>query len=266
MVLRFNAFANLAQAIDETCHYRESVHNETSHLLWADQICINQSNLAERSHQVGMMCVVYASARDVAVNLPTKDSPYINEACAWMTRMAAPFPMKLMNPWEGLMVWANCVNEHEHDEMDALASDVVENIKSNIEDEERDPIFLRGSSALLSALAADWWTRTWVVQEFLASQTAVFIIGQYSVNPAVLMAIKIALIELWKDDLRLPNNSLGIHVSQQWAGFIDYSHYIALANSISPLGGEGTIGMNGRLAELLDLCQFRKASDPRDEV
>jgi hypothetical protein len=50
--VQFNAFANLVVALDETCHYRMSKYGDEAPLLWVDQICMNQSNTDERSHQV----------------------------------------------------------------------------------------------------------------------------------------------------------------------------------------------------------------------
>jgi hypothetical protein len=69
----FNAFANLAHAIEETYRYRSAVEGSVKVLLWADQICINQSDKAERSHQVGFMYDIYRSARRVAVCLSTDE-------------------------------------------------------------------------------------------------------------------------------------------------------------------------------------------------
>lgn len=86
--IKFNAFASLARAIDETCHYREVAHQDTTPLLWTDQICINQSDPAERSHQVGMMYHVYQNAREVAVCLLSNESSHTeNGACDWVSQM-----------------------------------------------------------------------------------------------------------------------------------------------------------------------------------
>ncbi|KAL4733473.1 heterokaryon incompatibility protein-domain-containing protein [Aspergillus similis] len=41
--------------------------------LWADAVCIDQTNLAERSHQVGMMRQIYASAKRVFIWLGEAD-------------------------------------------------------------------------------------------------------------------------------------------------------------------------------------------------
>ena len=48
----FNAFVNLGHALRQARHFwRENFGDQELH-LWADQICINQSSLSERSHQV----------------------------------------------------------------------------------------------------------------------------------------------------------------------------------------------------------------------
>jgi hypothetical protein len=158
--ISFNAFANLAQAIDKTCRYREIAHNETSYLLWADQICINQKDLAERSHQVGMMYRVYANARVVAANLSTRDSPYVDEACAWIAHMAAPFPTELIDPSEGLIIWSNYIDGKWGEEMDPANLDsahvVAKKIMEKVKKEIHKDHFLRGFSATLTALSARW--------------------------------------------------------------------------------------------------------------
>lgn len=70
----FNAFANLAHAIKETYLYLSADYqDDTEALLWTDQICINQSNPNERSHQVNLMYQIYNSAREVVVCLSTDE-------------------------------------------------------------------------------------------------------------------------------------------------------------------------------------------------
>jgi hypothetical protein len=68
----FSAFANLAHAIEETHCYRLTEYGEVKTLLWADQIYINSSDKAERSHQFGLMYDIYRSARDIALCLSTE--------------------------------------------------------------------------------------------------------------------------------------------------------------------------------------------------
>jgi hypothetical protein len=69
----FNASANLAHAIEEAYRYRVRKYGDVTVVLWIDQICINQSNPMERSHQVGFMHKIYSKALEVAVCLSTED-------------------------------------------------------------------------------------------------------------------------------------------------------------------------------------------------
>lgn len=39
--------------------------------LWVDALCINQINLSERNHQVGLMHMIYHGARNVLVSIPS---------------------------------------------------------------------------------------------------------------------------------------------------------------------------------------------------
>jgi hypothetical protein len=102
------------------------------------------------------------------------------------------------------------------------------------------------------------------VQEFLASRKAVFVIGRFSIDAAVLIAVYYALVDMHNLDHRdmcFAESDLGRYVTDQWGGF----RYIFLesARAISLLGGEK---MDGRLANVLNTCYFREASDPRDQV
>lgn len=89
--LAFNAFANLAHAIEQTYQHCCSATGETKALLWADQICINQSDLCERSHQVSVMHKIYKSAREVAVCLSTADH-LGGDALTWLEKAHTHLP------------------------------------------------------------------------------------------------------------------------------------------------------------------------------
>lgn len=53
----FNAFANLRHALGGVREFWDKTykHADKDLLLWTDQICIDQMDLQERSHQVGFM-------------------------------------------------------------------------------------------------------------------------------------------------------------------------------------------------------------------
>jgi hypothetical protein len=58
----FNAFANLGHALRQARHFWNTHHADREFLLWADQVCINQSDTSERSHQVSFMGDIYGAA------------------------------------------------------------------------------------------------------------------------------------------------------------------------------------------------------------
>jgi hypothetical protein len=54
---------NLATALDDLRHQHTILR------LWADAICIDQSNISERNHQVGLMRDIYSSAQHTIIHL-----------------------------------------------------------------------------------------------------------------------------------------------------------------------------------------------------
>jgi Heterokaryon incompatibility protein (HET) len=52
---------------------RRMQYTLTERLIWIDAICIDQSNLSERNHQVSIMAKIYAAAQQVLVWLPSGD-------------------------------------------------------------------------------------------------------------------------------------------------------------------------------------------------
>ncbi|PMD32508.1 HET-domain-containing protein, partial [Hyaloscypha variabilis F] len=59
----FQATVNLAAALEDLRHPQMVLR------LWADAICINQSNILERNHQVGLMRDIYSLAQHTVIHL-----------------------------------------------------------------------------------------------------------------------------------------------------------------------------------------------------
>jgi hypothetical protein len=74
--LTFNVFARLGHALRQARHFWKARHHSEELVLWADQVCINQSNTKERAHQVNFMGDIYSNAREVLISLSAEqDSP-----------------------------------------------------------------------------------------------------------------------------------------------------------------------------------------------
>ncbi|KAF4441182.1 Heterokaryon incompatibility protein 6, OR allele [Fusarium austroafricanum] len=69
--LIFNVFDNLGHALLQILDFWKSEKLEEDCILWIDQICINQRNIAERSHQVGLMRDIYSNTRQTFICLST---------------------------------------------------------------------------------------------------------------------------------------------------------------------------------------------------
>lgn len=66
----FNAFSNLEHALERAeAQWSQSHSNQGSLLIWADQICINQSDVQERSEQVRMMREIYRRSSETYICL-----------------------------------------------------------------------------------------------------------------------------------------------------------------------------------------------------
>jgi hypothetical protein len=127
--LRIVVTANLGAALDRVRH------RDKSRILWADAICIDQSNLHERGHHVGFMGKIYEQAKQVLVCLgPDPDGGASDVAALIMEN-------------------ADLVSRYGSvEEMPILPQD--------------DPVFDDPRwKAVATMTNCVWFTRTWVVQE-----------------------------------------------------------------------------------------------------
>ncbi|KAB5511436.1 heterokaryon incompatibility protein-domain-containing protein [Coniochaeta sp. 2T2.1] len=154
----FNAFAQLVHALKCALRYwkRKDDNRDGYFLLWVDQICINQSDPGERSHQVMMIRDIYSDCETTLVCLSITDEPSVVKG-EW-----GPFDEKHHNGLEWLI------------KMKGLTSLV---------DVFWDKCFEDGSVTLwlasfLAFLRCPWWTRSWVYQEFVCSPEVYFLFGE----------------------------------------------------------------------------------------
>lgn len=186
--LPFDAFADLAEAIEDACHYRESKHGNTDILLRAEQICINQSDLKERSHQVGMMYEVYQKARDTAICLRTSESAdRTNTAFSWIESFDKSVPAYFFDTDFEIKSWKPYVqtwNSWSPASSANLASPeqfLIEEFTRICLSHGQDLACEQAFWDLCRIQDAPWWGCAWVVQEFGTSQAARFVYGTASI-------------------------------------------------------------------------------------
>lgn len=112
---------------------------DESRVIWADAICINQSDLAERSQQVSIMGKIYSSATKTVI---------------WLGSLTEDLS-GVLSEWKMIV-------EHVMAQDESLASKKRSN-------------FVPQKSVMkaLRILSHPWWSRVWVVQEFALSKSVV---------------------------------------------------------------------------------------------
>ena len=138
-------------------------------LLWADSVCINQADVQERSHQVGLMHSIYRCAEFVGI---------------WLGESAdeSDLVMDKMNEWKR--------------EFDQFCEPFEDNWELAINAVSESNTTFYGSAqhaswrAFQTLIQRTWWGRAWIVQEATAlgpSRTLLFC-GNRMVNWSILRA------------------------------------------------------------------------------
>jgi hypothetical protein len=152
--IHFNAFANLAHALRQIARGRTGPGLQgCPQLLWADQICINQSDLMERSHQVGFMRKIYESAEVVFACLGQDPSNG-----RWIQATKHLYVENLSTSEIGF-----------EDSVFYAGGRVLGNF---------DKIdFIKDLQALGALLRSQWWKRGWIYQEVIVAKRILVLFG-----------------------------------------------------------------------------------------
>ncbi|EMT62675.1 heterokaryon incompatibility protein-domain-containing protein [Fusarium oxysporum II5] len=165
---RYNVFANLHHALSTVRHYWETHTYHRDLFLWVDQICINQANLMERSHQVGFMRAIYESAKETLICLSVAETR--GNGMGWLVQL------------EETLVNRSIIGETFPSEDRAYSQFYFSTHQFRTEMEERlsQHEFADGWIKFCDVLNSPWWGRAWVFQEFMVSSRATFLYGLQS--------------------------------------------------------------------------------------
>ena len=129
---------------------------QRSRLLWADRICINQQDIAERSHQVKLMGEIFRSAAVVSISLGDDEEDEEKEILALIRDMVDHFGrVEDMSTWEGRKFILRDSPSRKC---------------------ERNPF-----EGLLRLFRKPWFSRTWVIQEYGLAKTAIAMFGDQTI-------------------------------------------------------------------------------------
>ncbi|KAL2062070.1 hypothetical protein VTL71DRAFT_6336 [Oculimacula yallundae] len=233
MYSRLDVTVNLHQALVQL---RE---NYVPLVIWADAICIDQSNLDERSQQVQLMAKIYECADETCIWLGMADE-YTDVAFDWLEKSAEQMVAEgeREDPAGSPRSWENS--------MPRISEDEVQVIQRTFSDSG----------------PRKWWERAWVVQELAYSHLAMLFCGTKSYPWLVLEVLGFALYI----------GALKSHYATQDWPFADFRIRISTKSirSLSDLAKFGIInkrnGISKRFEEVLALTRSRKSTNPRDHV
>jgi len=165
--LKFNAFSNLGHALRQARHFWAEKYDTRELLLWADQICINQSNATERSQQVNFMGDIYGSAMQVLVCLSVEGNR--TGGIQWLQQFSDQFR-------DYVQIESN--NKH----MDEFEAGLYHGLNF-FRQHYNDKTFHRGWDTFLTTiLKSPWWPRAWIRQEYLCSPDAYLLAADESMH------------------------------------------------------------------------------------
>jgi hypothetical protein len=149
-------------------------------IFWIDQLCINQSDVVEKSEQVRKMHEIYLDATQTYVYLgePTPDSLTALETCHALSFLATVDEKEI--PWE---TDANLFNK-----LDYSAIHTMPKYRPFITDRTASTKHLSGSRFSDWLMGSKWFHRTWTIQEIVCSQDPHLRVGTFDMPWATLIS------------------------------------------------------------------------------
>ncbi|KAF5584836.1 heterokaryon incompatibility 6 OR allele [Fusarium pseudoanthophilum] len=205
-------------------HYWETHTGHQDLFLWVDQICINQANLAERSHQVGFMRAIYESANQTLICLSVVETR--GDGMRWLVELEGILGNRLVfrdtTPTEDWPYTQPLVSPYE--------------FVTEIEERMHQPEFADNWIKFCEVLNSPWWGRAWVFQEFMVSSRATFLYGPHSMDYSNMLRmisdLCLATLEILFEPNRTPGTPVKKKLKQSRITRAQISHSISKVLSV----------------------------------
>jgi hypothetical protein len=230
---------NLHTALRQLCY------PDLSRTIWADGICINQEDIAERNTQLQLMGGIYSSAASVIVSLgETSQDIHLAVALAHSLgeAYAAKCEVHATNQWR-------YKKYHDTDLSLGVCHDTNQIGKEPAET-MIDVVHTPGWPALCDLFQRPWFTRAWVLQEVVLSKECYLICGTKAISWDVLTSACSYLRE-----------SVVASVVQEDIRRADYM--TALSSSLRNFSDQER---RSPLVEALTAARSLQATNPRDKI
>jgi hypothetical protein len=217
-------------------------------ILWADAICIDQSNDEEKGHQVNMMGNVYDRAFRVLV--------WLGEASNHAGEKAVHLIHKINKYIDSRIV------------EDELAINPLVALVNVPRLKERDQLFQNDfeSEALRTFFDCPWFSRVWVLQEVALASSAEVFYGATFI--ALSEAVQAAFILAWRSDLQngFRVGRLGNALTDILSTFGKKETWIEERTLLRHVRGFMELNARVTLIQVIGSAARFQATDPRDYV
>jgi hypothetical protein len=266
--VKFQVFANLAHALAEARYFWKRMYGTRELLLWVDQLCIDQQNIPERSHQVGLMRDIYSSAKEVL-------------ACLSRTRSRGRGIQWLRHLNEDVSPRSDDLDkEHRREDSFTIPMDASHNqfhwqrLMKYLLENLGNLKFIDGWLGVYDVFESPWWTRAWVFQEFMCAARTHFLYGRQSMewstlSPTLDSYLSVVRYLVHHDEFfqklqetLSPVEVLRLHSIRERADRATKAEGVVAQMVDSKLRWSGPT----KLKDLLSLSRIYAASDIRDSI
>lgn len=209
--------------------------------LWIDQITIDQANVIERGHQVGIMGKIYSQSKRVVIWLGT----HIVEhwPISWQHREGARWRPRDGNGLRQFLerFWDASPAEQDHTSTDAR--------KSRAGSDPASTVARRARNQFANFVCNEWFTRAWTFQEYVLAKETTFLIGDCQLpGTAVENAFHLCWPRMasWRRALKRNNDDLAGIFSDMYA---NPALMFFSAFNLSQLYRDGSIGLHRRFMD-----------------
>ncbi|KAF3015087.1 hypothetical protein E8E14_011782 [Neopestalotiopsis sp. 37M] len=215
-------------------------HRERIVSLWIDALCIDQSNTEERNHQVQHMRDIYEAAEETIVFLGDQDGGN--------TGLSAWNYLERNSPW--------ALNEEGEKDYDLPARiDSSPDFRGDMDD------------ICINVLPREWFSRLWVLQEFVVSKSVSLQCGHRRVPAETL--VKLVLFEPRRHDRYgawVRQRELFASILRMWASRTAFHMARYQEHYLLSWHKDASEGVTTDLLDTILRAMDLVASDPRDKI
>jgi hypothetical protein len=296
--IRCNVFANLHHALVLARQYFNKSFGNSPLRLWVDQLCINQKNNQERSHQVGFMRDIYECAQHTLICLSISDTR--GTGLEWLSELCRNLPLReddnmpsFENDEERENLDAEMKRKQNQWHHDAYYIETIlmcpEDPKPTVKrfwwyrlnryfwENMANERFANGWMAFYDVLGSPWWGRAWVFQEFIMSHNITFMFGRQFISWAQISQMLDCFCEIHESfltsrDRLIGTNGLEINGPEDrvFCRVLEHIQRTGAQENVDRAGvmTKMKLRWNGRtdIKMLLAHSRYCESSDDRDRV